>query len=56
VGLIAACLVISELLRRLHEGIAIEVGSLSTATLEDIEIVEGKSDLYDFGHVPAAAV
>jgi hypothetical protein len=54
VGLIAACLVISELLRRLHGGVAIEVASASVSSLADIEVVVAQTDIYDFGHVPVA--
>jgi hypothetical protein len=54
VGLIAACLVVSEPLRRLHGGGAIEVASASAAALEDIEIITRSADIYEFGHVAAA--
>lgn len=54
VGLIAACLVISELLRRLHGGVAIEVASASVSSLADIEVVVAQTEIYDFGHVPVA--
>jgi len=40
VGLIAACLVFSELLRRLNGGIAMEVVATSAANLANMEIVE----------------
>lgn len=37
VGLIASCLAISEVLRRLHGGVALEFLSTSASTLDDIE-------------------
>lgn len=50
VGLIAGCLVIAEVLRRLHAGIAIEVLSTSTLALGDTEvIVANGSAPYAFG-------
>jgi hypothetical protein len=54
VGLIAACFVISELLRRLHGGVAMELISASAAALEDIEAVSMHVSPYEFGHVIVA--
>jgi hypothetical protein len=54
VGLIAGCLVISELLRRLNGGSAFELVSGSVAALNDIETVPIPSTPYAFGHLPAA--
>jgi hypothetical protein len=54
VGLIAGCLVISELLRRLNGGSAFELVSGSVAALGDIETVSIPSTPYAFGHLPAA--
>jgi hypothetical protein len=53
VGLIAACLVISELLRRLNGGIALELASISVTTLENVEAVTIEAGHYEFGHLPA---
>lgn len=53
VGLSAAALAIAELLRRLHQGPAFELVSISTAALEDVETLETQSSPYAFGHVPA---
>lgn len=52
VGVIAAALVVSELLRRLHGGCAMELASLSVATLDDIEIATMEVPLYQFGYLP----
>ena len=52
VGLTAACLVISELLRRLHGGEALELASLSLLSVDDVETVPMASSPYEFGHVP----
>jgi hypothetical protein len=52
VGLTAACLVISELLRRLHGGEALEVASLSLLSLDDVETVSMEALPYEFGFVP----
>jgi hypothetical protein len=54
VGLVAGCLVIAELLRRLHGGPALEFASGSVAALDHIEI--GKIDVspFAFGHVSVA--
>ncbi len=54
VGVIAACLVVSELLRRLNGGFSLEVLSGSAAALGDIEMVCQPSEAYAFGHLPAA--
>jgi hypothetical protein len=52
VGLIAAVLVVSELLRRLHGGIGLELVSGSVAALRDIETVSTtQQSPYAFGHV-----
>jgi hypothetical protein len=52
VGLIAGCLVISELLRRLHGGAPLEVASLSAASNDSVECVPHKEvSPYSFGHV-----
>jgi hypothetical protein len=55
VGLIAGCLVISELLRRLNGGVALEFISGSVATLEDFESGALQAAAYAAGHVPAKA-
>lgn len=54
VGLIAACLVFSELLRRLNGGQSYEVVSGSAASLGDVETVAMLSSPYAFGHILAA--
>ena len=54
VGLGAACLVLSELLRRLHGGRALELASGSLAALDDFETIAMQSDPYSFGHLPVA--
>jgi len=51
VGLIAGILAISELLRRLHGGAALELASGSVAALESIETVATVRTPYAFGHV-----
>lgn len=53
VGLIAACLAVSELLRRLNGGGALELASGSLAALDGIETVSMPSVPYAFGHLPA---
>jgi len=53
VGLIAGCLVIAELLRRLHGGVALEFTSGSVAALEDFECGTLRAPPYDHGHVTA---
>jgi len=54
VGLIAACLVLSELLRRLNGGGAFEIVSGSVASLNDIETIAIPCGPYAFGHLPVA--
>jgi hypothetical protein len=54
VGVVAACLVIAELLRRLNGGSALELVSGSVAALEDVETIPISSAPYAFGHLPAA--
>lgn len=54
VGLIAAALAISELLRRLHGGQSIELASLSAGAMEHVETVALETSPYAFGHVRAA--
>jgi hypothetical protein len=51
VGLIAACLVIAELLRRLHGGLALEFLSGSVSALDDVESGTIDSAAYSYGHV-----
>lgn len=51
VGVIAACLVFAELLRRLNGGQAFELLSGSVAALEDIEGISMLSNPYAFGHL-----
>jgi len=53
VGLIAGCLVISELLRRLNGGVALEFISGSVAALADFESGARQATAYTAGHVPA---
>jgi hypothetical protein len=52
VGLIAGCLVVSELLRRLHGGMAFEFAAGSVLSLDDIESGSRKAEAYGFGHLP----
>ena len=54
VGLMAACLVVSELLRRLNGGCTLELISGSLTALDTIETVAIQCGPYAFGHVPAA--
>jgi hypothetical protein len=54
VGLIAGCLVIAELLRRLHGGVSLEFASGSVAALEDLECGTLHTQPYACGHVPTA--
>lgn len=54
VGLIAACLMIGELLRRLHGGTALEFLAGSVLALEDIESGEIHVGPYPSGQVPSA--
>lgn len=51
VGVIAACLAVSELLRRLNGGSAFEVISASAAALQDVDSVALPSVPYAFGHL-----
>jgi hypothetical protein len=53
VGLTAACLVISELLRRLNGGQAFELISGSTLALGDIEKIPIPSEPYAYGYLSA---
>jgi hypothetical protein len=53
VGLIAACLAISELLRRLHGGVALELTSGSAMALDDVETVSGADLPYAGPYQPA---
>lgn len=55
VGLIAGVLVIAELLRRLHGGVALELAAGSASALEALETVVMQADPYAFGHVPVGA-
>ena len=52
VGLIAAALAVSELLRRLHGAPGVEVVSGSALSLNDIECARLAFSPYAFGHVP----
>ncbi|WP_100179602.1 thiamine biosynthesis protein ThiF [Bradyrhizobium nitroreducens] len=52
VGLIAGCLAVSELLRRLHGGIALEYAAGSVFALDDIECGSIEAEVYAFGHLP----
>lgn len=53
VGLVAGCLVVSELLRRLNGGTALEFASGSTAALGDFEWGILDAPFYTAGHVAA---
>jgi hypothetical protein len=53
VGVIAACLGIAEVLRRLHGGVALEFLSTSASTLEDVESGTLPTLPYAHGHVDA---
>jgi hypothetical protein len=53
VGLIAAALAVSELLRRLHGADGVEVASGSSLNLDDIECVRLPFSAYAFGHLSA---
>ena len=53
VGLIAAGLAVSELLRRLHGAGGVEVASRSALSLDDVECVRLPFSPYAFGHLPA---
>lgn len=50
VGLIAAGLVIGELLRRLHGAAGLDIVAGSVATLDDVECVQGTAALFGHGH------
>jgi hypothetical protein len=52
VGLVAAALVISELLRRLNGGASYEVIAGSVTCFEDVEVCTGGSGVYEFGFCP----
>lgn len=56
VGLIAGCLTIAEVLRRLHGGIALEFLSTSASTLDDIETGTLPALPYAHGYVDARKV
>lgn len=56
VGLIAGCMTISELLRRLHGGIALELASGSALALENLEAVPMVSQPYTGGHSAALPI
>jgi hypothetical protein len=51
--LIAGLLGISELLRRLHGGLALELASGSISALEDLEIASGAGGVYEYGFTRA---
>jgi hypothetical protein len=53
VGLAAALFAISELLRRLHGGTALQLVSASVAVLEDVETISQEVGPYAFGYVGA---
>jgi hypothetical protein len=53
VGLIAGCLVLSELLRRLNGGATLEFASGSAAALDHFEYGPSQASPYTAGHVPA---
>jgi hypothetical protein len=53
VGLIATALALSEPLRRLHGGAALELASGSVAALGDLETVPVETSPYGWGHTPA---
>jgi hypothetical protein len=55
VGLIAACFAVSELLRRLHGGVALEFATGSVAALDDIDTGMINAATYQSGHVPTSA-
>lgn len=54
VGLMAGCLAVSELLRRLNGGYALEFASGSVSALEDLETGVIEAGPYAFGHVPVS--
>lgn len=53
VGLIAACLGIAEILRRLNGGIALEFAAGSVAAIEDFEFGAMEGSVYSHGHTDA---
>lgn len=53
VGMFAASLVVAELLRRLHGGVAFDVVSASLTSLDDAEVSGRPAPLYDQGFVRA---
>jgi hypothetical protein len=55
VGLTAAAVAISEMLRRLHGGAALDLLSGSLAALEDVEALTTSSDVFEFGYANRAA-
>lgn len=54
VGLIAGCMAVSELLRRLNGGSALEFAAGSVSALDDMETGSIEAAPYAFGHVAAA--
>lgn len=54
VGLIAGVMVVAELLRRLHGGVALELAAGSASALDTIETIPMQAEPYAFGHVPVA--
>lgn len=56
VGLVAASLAISELVRRLNGGVAYEVIAGSVTCFDDIEACGGTSKVYEFGFSPVLEV
>lgn len=54
VGLLAATVVISELLRRLHGGPAFELIATASDSLDDVATVATETTLYSFGHLAVA--
>jgi hypothetical protein len=55
VGLIAAAIAVSELLRRLHGGTALELASGSVAALQDVEALNIAAPLYPGAYVEVSA-
>jgi len=53
VSVIAGCLVVAEILRRLNGGRAFELVSGSVAALEDVETLSITSSTHSYGHVSA---
>lgn len=54
VGLLAGLLGVSEILRRLHGGQALEVASGSVSALVDIEAVGSPAGVYQYGFTPSS--